>query len=299
MMEAVLYETHSHTPLCRHAVGDPQEYAEAAFRRGFDGLLVTCHNPMPAGFSPRVRMQVDEFDDYLQLVFRARQAWRGRIDVRLGLEADYFPGYERWLERQLQMADFQYVLGSVHPQLEEFYERYWTGDAEAFQRTYFQLLGDAAETRLFDCLAHPDLVKNETPHDWAPERVMDDICRALDRIAATGVAMELNTSGVNKAIREMNPFPAMLREMHQRQIPVVIGSDAHQPSRVGDGYFAALRLLESCGYEHISFFVNRIRRDVPIPVARRRALRRHKPLSQVPTWQGISWGTAAPVAAGM
>ncbi len=286
MLDSVLYETHTHTPLCRHAVGDPQDYADVAFRRGFDGLLVTCHNPMPAEFAPHVRMQVEEFDDYLQLVFRARQEWRGRIDVRLGLEVDYFPGYEGWLERQLQLADFQYVLGSVHPQLDEFYDRYWTDDAQAFQRCYFRLLADAAETRLFDCLAHPDFVKNETPDDWQPELIMDDICLALDRISATGMAMELNTSGVSKSIPEMNPFPAMLVEMRRRNIPVVIGADAHQPERVGDGFFEALRLLETCGYERISFFVNRVRRDVPISVARRRVLRRHQPVAAAPVWQG-------------
>ena len=32
---------------------------------------------------------------------------------------------------------------------------------------------------------------------------MPDICRSLDRIAKTGIAMELNTSGVNKTT--MNP----------------------------------------------------------------------------------------------
>jgi histidinol-phosphatase (PHP family) len=287
MMEPLLYETHSHTPLCKHAVGDPLEYAEVAYRRGFHGLLVTCHNPMPAGISPHVRMAVDQFDEYLRLVFRARQQWRGMIDVRLGLEADYFPGYERWLEHQLRLADFQYVLGSVHPQTPEFEQRYWTGDAVEFQQTYFRLLADAAETGLFDCLSHPDIVKNSVPAAWQPERIMDDICQALDRIAATGVAMELNTSGVNKEIPEMNPFPGMLVEMRKRAIPVVIGADAHQPERVGDGFHAALDLLEAAGYEQISFFINRCRQDVRIPDARQR-LQPRQPVAAIGSWFAAS-----------
>ena len=266
--EIMLYETHSHTPLCKHAVGLPYEYAEAAYRRGLQGLIVTCHNPMPTGFAPHVRMSLDQFDDYLRMVFRARQEWRGRIDVRLGIEADYFPGYERWVEHRLQLADFQYVLGSIHPQLAEFRQRFWTGDALEFQRTYFRLLADSAETGLFDCLAHPDFVKNETAEDWRPELIKDEISAALDRIAAAGVALELNTSGVNKTVPEMNPFPDMLVEMRRRSIPVVIGADAHRPERVGDGFLAALDLLEQCGYEHISFYVNRTRRDIPIATAR-------------------------------
>ncbi len=270
VLEPLLYETHTHTTLCRHAVGDPQDYAAVAFRRGFQGLLVTCHNPMPAHYSPTIRMSVDEFDEYLRLVFRARQVWRGRIDVRLGIEADYLPGYERWLEHQLQLADFQYVLGSVHPHVPEFRQRYGDSGAVETQRAYFRVLAQAAETRLFDCLSHPDVIKNERPDEWLPERIMDDVCQALDRIAATGVALELNTSGKHKEIVEMNPFPQMLVEARQRGIPVVVGADAHEPERVGDGFFEALDLLEQCGYDHISFYVNRIRADVPITAARER-----------------------------
>jgi histidinol-phosphatase (PHP family) len=283
-MESLLYETHSHTTLCKHAVGDPQDYAAAAFRRGFQGLLVTCHNPMPAGYSTN-RMSVDEFDEYLRLVFRARQEWRGRIDVRLGLEADYLPGYERWLEHQLQLADFQYVLGSIHPHIPEFRQRYGGAGPVETQRAYFRLLAQAAETGLFNCLSHPDVIKNERPNEWVPQRVMDDVCQTLDRIAATGVALELNTSGQHKDIPEMNPFPAMLVEMRKRDIPVVVGADAHEPERVGEGFLEALDLLERCGYERISFYINRVRADVPIRIARQRL----QPRPMAPTVAGMRY----------
>jgi histidinol-phosphatase (PHP family) len=266
-MPRMLYETHSHTPLCNHAIGLPSEYAAVAEANGLRGLIVTCHNPMPAGFSPRVRMRHEEFPEYVALVSAARDAWRGKIDVRLGLEADYFEGHEQWVAAQLDATEFHYVLGSVHPQIDEYRTRYQFSDPREVQRNYFRLLAQAAETRLFDCLAHPDLIKNETVGDWEPADIMDDVRRCLDRVAATGMAMELNTSGINKRIAEMNPFPAMLVEMRERNIPVVIGADAHEPARVGDGYGAALELLSSCGYEYVSYFLERARCDVPIVAA--------------------------------
>jgi histidinol-phosphatase (PHP family) len=267
-MKQVFYETHSHTPLCKHAVGTPAEYAAVARQRGLRGIIVTCHNPMPDGFSASVRMREDEFDDYVAMVSHAQNVWDGRVEVRLGLEADYFVGYESWLERQLRSADFDYVLGSVHPQLAEFRRQYWDDDLAEVQRTYFRLLADAAETHLFDCLAHPDLIKNVTAKAWEPAHVMEDIRSALDRIAATGIAMELNTSGVNKVVSEMNPFPEMLVEMRQRDIPVVVGADAHEPGRVADGFEAALDLLAECGYTHVSIFLERTRREISIESAR-------------------------------
>ena len=264
MTDRILYESHSHTPLCRHAVGEPEEYASRALARGLKGLIVTCHNPMPNGFGAHVRMREDEFESYLSLVDRARRGWSGRVDVRLGLEADFYPGFEPWLSRQLRAANFDYVLGSVHPQLHEFRRDYADANPMVTQRNYFRLLAESAESGLFDCLAHPDLVKNETADHWRPDAIWDDILRALERIAATGVSMELNTSGVLKRIAEMNPFPEMLRAMQRLGVPVVLGADAHTPQRVADGYESALKLLAECGYQRIGYYLGRERQEVEI-----------------------------------
>lgn len=265
MTEPLLYETHSHTPLCKHAVGLPTDYAAVAQERGLKGLIVTCHNPMPDGFSSYVRMDVEEFEEYLALVEATREEWAGEIDVRLGLEADYFAGYETWLEKQLSSQDFHYVLGSVHPQIPEYKARYRRENPLESQKIYFELLADAAETGLFDCLAHPDLIKNETASAWEPEKILPSICRSLDRIAATGIAMELNTSGANKVVPEMNPFPEMLREIQKRNIPIVIGADAHEPGRVADQFEVALDLLSDVGFDEVSIFLDRKRQSLSIP----------------------------------
>ena len=268
MSDALLYESHSHTPLCKHALGEPEEYAQRALERGLKGLIVTCHNPMPDGFAAAMRMAPEQMDEYVALVGRAREVFAGRVDVCLGLEADYFEGYESWLEKQLASQDFQYVLGSVHPHMAEHRARYGCEDPRDMQRTYFRLLAQSAETRLFDCLSHPDLIKNMTYEDWDVTAAMDDIRHALDRIAVTGVAMELNTSGRFKAVPEFNPGRTMLMEMQQRNIPVVLGADAHTPDRVADGYEAALDLLAECGFSSIYMFKQRKARAVLIADAR-------------------------------
>ena len=121
--EPILYETHMHTPLCKHARGEPEEYAAVAEQRGLKGIIVTCHNPTNNGWSPQFRMSLDQFDEYVGLVVRARQAWAGRVDVRLGMESDFAPGMEPWLEKLHGMADFHYILGSVHPQMQVYQDR--------------------------------------------------------------------------------------------------------------------------------------------------------------------------------
>lgn len=253
------YDTHTHTPLCKHAEGEPEAYAESALRRGMKGIFVTCHNPMPDGWSSNVRMAPESFGDYLALVERAKQAMAGRIEVRLGLEADYFPGAEPWLEKQLASAPLEYVLGSVHPHLGAYKQDFYRGDMQAYRALYFDHLARAAESKLFDCLAHPDLIKNQEPERWDPAAMLDAIRRSLDRIAKTGVAMEVNTSGLNKRCAEIFPGPLLLAEIRARGIPVTVGSDAHKPERIGADFDIALKALAAAGFESVSYFFERRR----------------------------------------
>jgi len=260
----LLYESHCHTPLCKHAHGEPVEYAAAAEARGLKGIIFTCHCPLPGLGPNNIRMDPEQYEDYVALIAAAREKFAGRVDVRLGLESDYYPGVEPWLEKLHARHPLHHVLGSVHMQVTEYRNRFFRGDWFEYQQLYFQHLAESADTGLYDTLAHPDLVKNESPSDWHFARIRPFIERALDRIAATGVAMELNTSGLHKAIREINPSPTMLGLMQARGIPVVLGADAHVPTRVAADYTGALRTLQSAGYTEVSYFLDRKRQTVPI-----------------------------------
>ena len=267
MSAPILYESHCHTPLCKHAFGEPEEYAAMAELRGLKGIIFTCHSPLPDRFAHEVRMEPEQFEEYVAMVARAREAFAGRVDVRLGLESDFYPGVEPWLEKLHARVPLHHVLGSVHYQMRDYRALYYRGDLAAYQEIYYEHLALSAESGLFDTLAHPDLIKNEEPARWSFEKVRPQVERALDRIAKTGVAMELNTSGMMKALPEMNPSPSQLRLMRERGIPVVIGADAHVPMRVGDGYAAALRTLQAAGYADVSYFLERKRHTVPITEA--------------------------------
>jgi len=253
-----------HTPLCKHAHGEPEEYAETALQRGLKGIIFTCHSPMPDGWWPQVRMDIAQLDEYLALIERTTQAYAGRLDVRVGMEMDFFPGFEWWVESLNERCEFHHVLGSVHFFGVDYKTKFWKGDTLAFQKQYFTHLAESAETGLFDTLAHPDLIKNLQPDDYDFEKIAEHLATCLDRIAATGVAMELNTSGLLKTYPQFNPGPEMLALMRQRNIPVVLGSDSHRPRRVGADFENALEALEAAGYTKVSHFLARKRVDLNI-----------------------------------
>jgi len=260
-----LYDSHMHTPLCKHAVGMPDEYAAEAIKKGLRGITFTCHNPVP-DWSPQIRMADEEFESYVLMVRQAQTKWEGELEIYLGLESDYIPGMELWLTELHARVPLSYILGSVHPHLGQYKERFYKGDIQEFQKTYFNHLVEAAETGLFHALAHPDLVKNNFPDEWNYSGISTFVRTSLDRIAKTGIAMELNTSGLQKTYPEMNPGVEMLKDMAERGIPVVLGSDAHTPERVGANFKDACEMLTEAGYERLSYFINGERKEVPVPL---------------------------------
>ncbi len=265
---ATVFDSHVHTVFCRHATGRLEEYVSEGFMRNLRGIVFTCHAPMPMDWAPNVRMGIEEYDAYLEALDELRAEWTGVLDVRRGLECDYVPGLDGYVASLLERSDLDYVLGSVHPQFSEYWERYYRNDEVDFQRTYFNHLAQAAESGCFDALAHPDFVREVFPDTWSQKRLWSEVLRALDRIAATGVAMEVNTASMHRVFRDLSPSREILAAMQERRIPVVLGSDAHSPGRVGDDFETALAVLEDAGFTQIHHYLGRQRRSIAIGEAK-------------------------------
>jgi len=255
-----------HSPMCGHATGEPAEYAEVAQSRGLKGIVITDHFPLPEDWQ-RPRMTEAQLPAYIALVERAREEWHDRLDIRLGLECEYAPGLENWIEKQLARGDFELVLGSVHA-LPKYVKMYWQGDVLALQKRTFEHLAAAAESGYFQALAHLDHIRLLAGEEWDLSRILDDVLRCLDRVAATGVAVEVNTAGLRSRFLELYPSRTLLHAMKERDIPVVVGSDAHRPEHVAHEFEHALDVLAEVGYAAVTIPFAGGSCEVPIPAAR-------------------------------
>ncbi len=203
-----------------------------------------------------------DLEAYVEAVIGAKE--RG-LPVKLGLEVDYEPGREDETRALLEPYPWDYLLGSVHfvdglgidgePRLLDE-----LGVEETWAR-YFSTLARAAQSRLFDSLAHPDLVKM-----WGerPERELERTMQlqAAGAIAESGVAIEVSTAGLRRPVAELYPDPGLLAACRERGVPVTLASDAHLPELVGRDFDHALELLRSTGYETITVFEQRTSRQV-------------------------------------
>ncbi|WP_041231109.1 histidinol-phosphatase HisJ family protein [Deinococcus peraridilitoris] len=244
-----------HTPLCQHATGTPLEMARAALDAGLAGITFTDHMPMPAWYDAPWRMRRDQLDHYVSSVREAQSAFASRLEVRLGLEADFHPGTEHWIEEVLSAHEWDYVIGSVHyigawgfdnPEFQDEYER---RDPGALYRSYYALIEGAARSGLFDAIGHLDLPKKfglRAPEDGPA-------LAALDVIAARGLALDFNTAGWRKVVGEAYPSPELTYQAVARGIPFVLGSDAHSPEEVGYRLGDARQLLLEEGARVVTF----------------------------------------------
>ena len=257
---------HMHTPLCRHARGEPTEYAAHAVKIGLDEIGFSDHSPMLRDDFDNWRMFNNQLDTYVAKVRQAQQDYPS-LTIRLALEVDYLPGHEGWIRELAARHPWDYFIGSVHyvsddwdidnpAKLSEWKHR----DTFEVWSVYFERLAMAAASGLFEIIGHADLPKkfgHRPTKDCTPLYE-----KFLDAAKQHGCAIELNTAGLRKDCREIYPTPALLQIAFQKGVPITFGSDAHAPEEVGMDFPAAIQLARATGYRECCRFAARQRRMV-------------------------------------
>ncbi len=265
---------HMHTPRCNHATGSVVDYAEAALLVGLKEIGMSDHSPMPDGFD-EWRMACNELEGYLAEVRSAKAKFSGRLDIRLGIEADYTPETATYVREMLETVEWDYVIGSVH-YIGDGSDKWgfdnpddmsqWEAcDIEDAYVDYFKLITASAESGLFDIIGHPDLIKkfgHRPP--LASQRVLDAEEKMLQAVKQADVALEVSSAGLRKPVGEVYPHARIIARAAELNIPFSFGSDAHSPGEVGHAMDACLAMLEMCGVNEVATFNGRARTMLPI-----------------------------------
>jgi len=254
---------HLHTPLCRHATGEPGEYAARAVALGLTEIGFSDHAPMPRDDFDDWRMRAEQLDEYVAKVRQAQKDFP-QLTIRLALEVDYLPGCEDWIRGLAARHPWDYLIGSVHyvsdswaiddpRKLSEWKHR----DAWEVWSVYFDWLTKAAETGFFEIIGHVDLPKkfgHRPSRDCAPLYE-----KFLNAVKKHNCAIELNTAGLRKDCREIYPSREILQLAFQKGVPISFGSDAHAPGEVGMNFAEAVQLAREVGYRECCRFTPRNR----------------------------------------
>jgi histidinol-phosphatase (PHP family) len=267
MLES-LSDYHVHTPLCHHAQGWPRDFAQRAVELGLRELGFADHNPMPTQFD-KWRMSIDDLPRYLDSVAEVRGDFP-QLNIKLGLECDFIAGKEEWIEKLARMAEWDFLIGSVHylpsgwavddPQ---YISRFRGAAIEEIWGNYWRTYADAIHSQLFDFMAHPDLPKKfgfRPPGDLT--RYYEPVIEAL---VERDTPFEINTAGLRKDCAELYPAHDFLTLAAQAKVPVLINSDAHDPAELCAGFSEAVEAAAAAGFGHTARFTRRKRSLVPLP----------------------------------
>jgi histidinol-phosphatase (PHP family) len=247
-----------------------ERYREVASERGIEELGVAEHihrfvQSLDIWSHPWYRYWAhDDVDEYVEFL--------RSVQVKVGVEADFLPGREDRVVNFLDGRDWDYVVGSVHFLRDDAVDVHgepdwepwdvWRGaDPEKVWARYFETLGEAARSGMFDILAHLDLVKVFAGHVPVPDGDLRRFYeRAMDGIADSDVAVEVSTAGLRKPVAEIYPAPALLEMCLDAGRPVALSSDAHDADQLGHEYERAVELLRGLGVTEIAVFDGRERR---------------------------------------
>ena len=257
-----MIDLHNHTPLCNHADGTPDEFIKKAIEKGIKIYGFADHAPME--FDYEYRMGFDDMDRYEEEIKKLKEKYKGKIEILLGYEVDFTPVVDkRVLERNVD-----YLIGSVHfldnwgfdnP---EFIKEWDKRDVDDVYREYFSKIEKMASSKLFDIAGHIDLVK---VFGHKPKTDIKDLAKdALKAIKKSGMAIEINTAGLRKPVKELYPSNELLEMILNEGIDITFSSDAHSPEQVGYKLKETIEKLKNMGLNEAVYFKNREKHKIKI-----------------------------------
>lgn len=223
---------HTHTVRCRHASGSEEEYVLKAIECGLKVLGFSDHTPFlfPGDYYSHMRMYPDQLEDYVASVLTLKEKYKDKIDIRLGLEVEYYPDRMDDLLGLIAPYPIEYFILGQHwcgNEQNEPYNGRATDDNALWERYCTQVI-EGMKTGLFTYVAHPDLLHFVGDPNFYKEQAAK-LCHASKQY---DIPLEINLLG----IRSWRHYPRedFWEVAGKVGCKVVFGCDAHSPEEVDD-----------------------------------------------------------------
>ncbi|MEM2930047.1 MAG: histidinol-phosphatase [Thermoproteota archaeon] len=233
---------------------------EAAIRKGFDEIAFTDHlTVFPDGSSAVHSLNWLRLENYVKEAKMVSEKCGSRLTVKLGLEVDYIPGNEKFLEDMLASYDFDFLMGSVHfvggicidsPKHRVMMEKeIGRHGFNKFYSKYMQLVSKSVETSLFNVVGHIDIVRI-----WGfnPNNGLLDEQNVLNLVKQHGMCIEASSRGLRQPVSSIYPSQRIMRKARELGIPLTIGTDAHSLEEIDYAYDSLISYVKAFAYDGIA-----------------------------------------------
>jgi len=244
------YSYHNHTYRCGHAFGTEEEYIQRAISGGIEDFGFADHAPQSyRDFKSPVRMAMHELPSYVSTLSRLRDEYSKKINIHIGLEAEFMPAFfEKSLECY-RAAGVEYLILGQHCTGNEPLPDWFNAFLENRNNEQLTLHVDtcikAMRTGLFSYVAHPDVFHYMTDNDF----YISEIDRLITEAKRLEIPLEINLLGLSGG--RYYPRDIFWERVGKIGAKAVIGTDAHQPERayVKDEILKAYKFADMHGVE--------------------------------------------------
>jgi histidinol-phosphatase (PHP family) len=270
-------DSHIHTAYSHDSQALLELYAAQAAEYGIGEIAITDHIDFLPG-SPGFRYF--DYEVRRKVIAECAERWVDRVRIRHGVEITYESRLEDEIREHMETHSYDYSIGAVHAvegspyrreRVETFARGKTVGQAVA---PYFAEVERAIRSGLFDTLGHLDQCKRWLL-PWFPVEAFATIPEAYERLLVplvqSGMALEVNSSGLRRPERETYPAAwvvARFRELGGER--VTVGSDAHVPRSFAFGLEEAAEIVARAGFSKLSLERAIERRDLALPERFRR-----------------------------
>ena len=274
----VLFDNHNHSQFSFDGQRTSVEAsARAALSAGLGGICFSDHcdhyvPPMKASFEDLKPEYFDVAEQQAE-IGRVQDLLGKGVKILKGIEIGMYEECHEQIRNVLDSNSFDQVLASVHyiQQTDPYYGGYYEG------KDWKQAYGGYLETIYkemtwlgdFDIMGHYDYIVRYAPYPVTSIRYRDfsDIFDEMFRyLIYEGKALEINTKsyeGHRGRIVELD-HNVLLRYREMGGEIISLGSDSHEPSRVGAGFPNFAGLLKSLGFRWTAHYEQR--RLVQLPL---------------------------------
>lgn len=229
----MVYNYHTHTYLCNHAKGTPEEYVKRAIEGGIRYMGFSDHASFvfPDGYESGFRVPLSKLENYVSEISVLREKYRNQIDIKIGFEMEYYPAH---FEQMLKIANdhgIEYLILGQH----FLYEEHPLGKGSFNEHTdiqdlkhYIHCLSEGIKSGVYTYVAHPDVLGFSCDTD-AYRNEMRTVC-ILSR--EYNVPLEINFLGIRD--NRLYPNEMFWEIAGEEKSPVTFGFDAHDVSSAFD-----------------------------------------------------------------
>lgn len=278
-----LFDNHNHSQFSFDGKkSSVEDCARAALSKGLSGIAFTDHcdffvpqvkaqfeNLVPEVFD--VRTQQEEIDRVQSMIDEGQQ--HKALTILKGIEVGMHENHHDDIRRMLSENSFDQVIASVHyldgtdPFYGDYYaDKDWKTAYGHYLETIFK---EMTWLKDFDIMGHYDYVVRYAPYPNTCIKYRD-FCGIFDEmfryLAQEGKALEINTKSYQlyKGREVILDTNVLLRYKELGGEIISLGSDSHNPERVGENFNQFAELFKSLGFRWSAHYEKRKLVQLPL-----------------------------------